>query len=176
MERATLSSVGARYLTPEDTRLFRGPQGSIHCALNDTEAFANVYCKLCMPVRYPTRFISVWHTTDDNKERHIGIIEQLDGFDEQTRTLIRGSLAQQYFERHISRIFDVTWQFGLLSFDVETEGERTSFMMRWQHDRALEHGDDGKVLLDVYENRYVIASMRALPAGDRDRLMRYIYW
>ncbi len=176
MERTKLSTVGARYLAPATTRIFRGRQGSIHCVVDDAEAFANVYCKLCMPVRYPGRFISVWHTTEDNKERQIGIIESLEGFDEQVRSLVTASLSHQYFERVITRIHDVKWQFGLLFFDVETNGDRATFMMRWQHDRALEHGNDGKVLLDVYENRYVIPSMKELPNGDRDRMMRYIYW
>jgi hypothetical protein len=176
MERTTLAAVGARYLTPENTRLFRGRLGSIHCVVNDTEAFANVYCKLCMPVRYPAKFISVWHTNDENKERQIGIIESLEGFDDDARALVSASLSRQYYERTVTRIYDVKWQFGLLSFDVQTEDDRTNFMMRWQHDRALEHGDNGKVLLDVYENRYVIPSVSALPNGDRDRMMRYIYW
>jgi hypothetical protein len=176
MERTKLSAVGARYLTPAATRIFKGRLGSVHCVVNDSEAFANVYCKLCMPVRYPGRFISVWYTTDDNKERQIGIIENLEGFDSQSRELVASSLSHQYFERSITRIFDVKWQFGLLFFDVEAGGERLTFTMRWQHDRALEHGADGKILLDVYENRYVIQSMSKIPRGDRDRMMRFIYW
>jgi hypothetical protein len=176
MDRAKLEAVGARYLKPEGTRIFRGRLGSIHCTIDERETYANVYCKLCMPVRFPTRFISVWHTDDENKEQSIGVIEDLDTFPDETRDLVRGSLSHQYFELVIDRIYDVKWQFGLLFLDVETGEGRKEFMMRWQTDRALEYGDNGKVLLDVYENRYVIPSMAKLQNGDRDRLMRFIYW
>lgn len=176
MERMKLDAVGARYLDAAKTRIFEGRLGSMHCIVEDAEAFANVYCKLCMPVRHPTRYISVWHTNDENKEKQIGIIENLDTFPVEARELVLDSLSHQYFERAVERIYDVKWQFGLLFMDVQTKEERTEFMMRWQHDRAIEHGDHGKILLDVFENRYVIADMRALPSGDRDRLMRFIYW
>jgi len=176
MERATLEAVGARYLKPDATRIFRGRLGSIHCTIEERETYANVYCKLCMPVRFPTRYISVWYTDDENKEKPIGVIEDLETFPAETRELIGSSLSHQYFELVIDRIYDVKWQFGLLFFDVGTGEGRMEFMMRWQHDRAMEHGDNGKVLLDVYENRYVIPSMDKLPTGDRDRLMRFIYW
>jgi ATP-binding cassette, subfamily B, bacterial len=176
MERMRLEAVGARYLKPESAKIFRGRLGSLHCVVDDKEAYANVYCKLCMPVRHPTHYVSVWHTNDENKEKQIGIIEDLETFPQEMRDLVRGSLSHAYFERVILRVIDVKWQFGLLFFQVEIQEGPAEFMMRWQHDRALEYGDNGKVLLDVYENRYVIPNMDTLPAGDRDRLMRFIYW
>lgn len=176
MLRVNLEAVGARYLQPESARIFRGRLGSLHCVVGDHEAYANVYCKLCMPVRHPGRFVSVWHTDDEDKERQIGIIEDLARWPEEIRQLVHASLGHQYFERVITRILDVKWQFGLLFFEVETEAGPEQFQMRWQHDRALDHGDRGKVLLDAYDNRYVIPDMNQLPPGDRDRFMRFIYW
>jgi len=50
-------------------------------------------------------------------------------------------------------------------------------MMRWQHDKAIEFGkENGKVLLDVFENRYIIPSIDELPRSDSERLLRFIYW
>ena len=55
-------------------------------------------------------------------------------------------------------------------------GTRQQFTMRWQVDRAQDYGEHGKVLLDTFENRFVIHDLRQLPPRDRVRLQRYIYW
>jgi hypothetical protein len=48
--------------------------------------------------------------------------------------------------------------------------------MRWQVDRTQDYGTHGKVLLDVYDSRYIIKDLRDLPNEDLERLTRYIYW
>jgi len=177
MERSTVSLVGARYLVPERCRIYRGRLGSIHCIINDAEAFANVYCVLCFPISHPDRYISVCYTDDDNKEQEIGIIEDLEAFPGEVRDLVHANLKRQYFEQVVTRVHNVKWEFGLLFFEVSTaEDGKKEFMMRWQHDKALDYGKNGKVLLDVYDNRYIITSVPDLATTDRDRLMRYIYW
>lgn len=177
MERLTVSQVGARYLKPENTVIFRGRLGSIHCVVGDTEAFANVYCLLCFPITHPDKYIAVCHTDDDNKEQDIGIIESLDEFPEEVRELVRGSLKRQYFAQVVTRILSVKWEYGLLFFEVMVEGGRpVEFAMRWQQDKAIDYGHGGKVLLDVLDNRFIIPRVADLASADQDRLMRFIYW
>jgi len=176
VDNEALQKVGARYLTPEDTHIFIGRLGSLHCIVDDSEAYANVHCILTFPISHPDQYISVCYSDDEGKEQEIGIIKNLYLFSEEIQKLVRESLGRRYFEQFITRIFDVKWEFGLLFFDVETEEGHKKFTMRWQHDRALEYGKSGKVLLDTFENRYVIPSLQSLPQADRNRLMRFIYW
>jgi hypothetical protein len=176
MDTQTQQTIGIRYLTPEKTKIFTGRLGSIHCVIDDKEAYANVYCLLCFPVTYPAKFISVNYTNEENKENEIGVIEDLTVFPEETRAIINASLHRQYFEQVITRVLAVKWEFGLLFFEVETSERKIEFMMRWQHDKAIEYGKNGKVLLDVYDNRFLIPSVDNLPSADRDRLRRFIYW
>lgn len=172
-----LQKVGVRYLTPGDTRLFIGRLGSLHCIVDDRDAYANVHCILTFPIHFPNNYISVCYSDDKGKEHEIGVIKTLDGFPEDAQQLIRESLGRHYFEQIITRVFDVRWEYGLLFFDVEVSGgDRKKISMRWQHNRALEYGKDGKVLLDTYDNRYVIPKVQELPQADRNRLTRYIYW
>ena len=177
MERSTVSQVGALYLQPGNTRIFRGRLGSIHCVLNGTEAFANVYCLLCFPISNPDHYIAVCHTDDDNKEQEIGIIESLDAFPAEVQELVRASLKRQYFAQVVTRVLSVKFEFGLLFFEVMVEGDRKiEFAMRWQHDKAIDYGNGGKVLLDVFDNRFIIPSVSDLSKADQDRLKRFIYW
>ncbi len=176
IKRPSLRDVGVRYLTPENTHLFIGTLGSLHCIVDDKEAYANVYCLLTFPISYPQNYISVCYSDDEGKEQEIGVIEALDDFPEEAQKLVQQSLARQYFEQVIRRIYDTRWEYGLIFFDVETDSGRKHFSMRWQHDKALEYGRNGKVLLDTFNNRYVIPSVPDLPGADRNRLMRFIYW
>jgi hypothetical protein len=60
--------------------------------------------------------------------------------------------------------------------DVQTDKGPVEFLMRWQHDRALDYGREGKILLDVNENRYLIPDVAALTPRERSDFQRYIYW
>lgn len=174
--RATLREVGVRYLTPENSHFFIGSLGSLHCIVDDQEAYANVHCLLSFPISFPQNFISVWYTDERGKEHEIGVIERLEDFPGEMQKLIRQSLGRQYYEQRIRRIYETRWEYGLIFFDVETDNGRTQFSMRWQHEKALEYGQNGKVLLDTFDNRYVIPSVADLPSSDRNKLMRFIYW
>ncbi len=174
--KRSLRAVGVRYLTPQNCRLYIGTLGSLHCIVDDKEAYANVYCLMTFPISYPYQYISVCYSDEEGKEQEIGVIESLDQFPLDVQQLVKNSLGQHYFEQIIYRIYDTRWEYGLIFFDVETDSGRKQFSMRWQHDKALEYGRNGKVLLDTFNNRYVIPAVSELPASDRNRLLRFIYW
>ncbi|MBN1348512.1 DUF1854 domain-containing protein [candidate division KSB1 bacterium] len=176
MANDALQKVGVRFLTPGDTRLFIGRLGSLHCIIDKIDAYANVYCILTFPIHLPKQYISVQYSDDEGKEHEIGVIKVLEDFPKDAQELVLESLRRQYFEQVITRIHEVKSEFGLLFFDVEIGERRVEFNMRWQHDKALEYGKQGKVLLDTFENRYVIPKLEDLPQADRNRLLRYIYW
>lgn len=171
-----LREVGVTLLTPENTHIFIGRLGSVHCIVNKEDAYANVHCLLTFPIHFPNRYISVCHTDDEGKEQEIGVIVEPTEFPAAAQEIIRKSLMQHYFEQHILRIYEIRLEFGLLFFDVETNNGRRSFSMRWQQGKALEYGKTGKVLIDTFENRYVIPNLKALPGADYNRLVRFIYW
>jgi hypothetical protein len=169
-------SVTVRYLTPENIHIFIGRLGSIHCIIDNQDAFANVHCLLCFPIIHPDRFISIYYTADDGKEWEIGVVENPDIFPAETQKIIHESLKQHYFEQTILRLYEIRWEYGLLFLDVETLAGRKTFSMQWLQGKALEYGKSGKVLIDTFENRFVIPSLKDLPTSDRNRLMRFIYW
>jgi hypothetical protein len=48
--------------------------------------------------------------------------------------------------------------------------------MRWTQSQAMDFGTDGKMLLDVEDNRWVVPRVADLPKPDRERFLQYVYW
>lgn len=175
-DRARLDDVGVRRLTPANCQIFEGTYSLLHCTVLNDQIYRGVFASLTFPVTHPTRLISLRYHDSGGKSREIGLIEDLGTFDEAAQALIRESLAKHYHEQVIQRIHRVQLRYGLLFFDVDTERGREEFMLRYQGDRAQDWGEHGKVLLDTFDNRYVIPDLRALPPRDRTRFVRHIYW
>jgi hypothetical protein len=175
-ESADALATGVRRLTPANCEIFRGTFSLLHCTVLGDQIYRGVFASLCFPVKHPNRFISLRYHSSKGKAEEIGLIEDLTPFPDKARELVLDSLHKHYHEQFIERVDKVTFQFGLLHFDVQTGRGQEHFTMRWQTDRAQDYGDHGKVLLDSFENRYVITDVEQLPARDRARLRRYIYW
>jgi len=170
------SPTRVRRLEPEDTSIFQGTFGLLHVSIKKDTLYRGVFALRLFPIRYPERFISLNHTDEEDKVREIGVIRNLADFPESARLLVRQSLARQYHEQTIVRVYRVWDEFGMLFFDVETQRGREIFAMPWRGDRAEDYGETGKVLLDALDNRYVIPDLQALPATERQALTRYVYW
>ena len=171
-----LAETGARRLTPGNCQIFKGTYSLLHCTVMGDQIYRGVFASLAFPVSHPDRFICMRYHDSDGKNKEIGLIEDLSVFDEHARELIGESLRKHYYEQQVQRVFRVQFRYGLLFFDVQTGRGRETFTMRWQYDRGQDYGEHGKVLLDTFENRFIIPDVRELPARDRIRLQRFIYW
>ncbi len=48
--------------------------------------------------------------------------------------------------------------------------------MRWTAGQAIDFGDNGKLIIDTNDNRYVVENLAGLPKPDRQKFQQYIYW
>jgi hypothetical protein len=48
--------------------------------------------------------------------------------------------------------------------------------MRWAQNQTQDFGSNGKILVDLEDNRFLVPDIGALPTRDRELLQRYIYW
>ncbi len=161
---ARLAVTGARRLTPANCQIFEGTYSLLHCTVLDDQIYRGVFASLAFPVSHPDKFVCLRYHDSDGKNKEIGLIEDLSVFDPRAQELIRESLGKHYYEQQIERIHRVQFRYGLLFFDVQTRRGREQFTMRWQYDRAQDYGEHGKVLLDTFENRFIIPDERDLPA------------
>jgi hypothetical protein len=165
-----------RWLTPEDTRVFEGTYSLLHCQVTGDNLYRAVYAVMMFPISHPDQFISLRYTDLEDRVQEIGIIEDLSAFPEEAQRLVRVSLQRQCHEKQILEIHEIREQFGFLFFYVRTEDGWEKFITPWRADRAEDYSERGKVLLDAYDNRYVIPDVTALPPPERRRLTAYIYW
>lgn len=165
-----------RWLVPETTQIFEGTFSLLHCAVKNDTLYRGVFAVMMFPISAPGSFISLRYTDSEEKDREIGVIRHLDAFPEEQQQLVHASLVKHYYEQEITRVYEVKFEYGLLFFDVETVRSREQFTTYWAYDRAQEYGVNGKLILDVHNNRYLVPDVARLPAADQARFTRFIYW
>ena len=174
--RTEPAQVGLRRLTTADTKVFEGTFGLLHCEVQGEALYQGVFAVMLFPISQPDRFISLRHTDSQDKIGEIGVIEELSDFPPDQQRLVRENLAKHYHERIIRRVHEVKYRHGILYFTVETQLGQEQFLIPWKQERAEPYGAKGKVLLDAFDNRYVIPDVSALPAADQRKFTLYIYW
>ncbi|MDA0840200.1 MAG: DUF1854 domain-containing protein [Planctomycetota bacterium] len=174
-----MTKTGIHYLLPYDTTIESGEYDLLKVTVSSPEPkdYVGVFAVRAFPVSHPEQFISLRHTDpEDHKEHEIGVIENLSAFPKKASRLVRESLDHHYYEASVTRILAIRMEYNLLFFEIETTQGPQSITIRWSYDRAQGYGEDGKVLLDVHDNRYVIPDVNALPKQDRELFERWIYW
>jgi len=165
-----------RFLAPDMCKIHLGIHSALHVTVKNERIYGGVYAAYAFPVAYPSGYISLLHSTGEGEDVEIGIIRDLADFPKEQAELVRRALARRYFVHTIARINQIGWKYGLVAMDVETDKGKAGFLMRWRHDRAVDYGSRGKVLIDVDENRYLIPDLEKLSPGERSDFTRFIYW
>ena len=166
----------ARFLTPDICRVHLGNHGALHVTVMNERIYGGVYAAQAFPATYPDGYIALIHTVGEDKDLEIGVIRDLKEFPKADADLVREALARRYFIHTIMKFKSVTFKYGCVVMDVETDKGPASFMMRWSYDCAVDYGRRGKMLLDLDENRYLVPDVRKLPPRERNDFQRYIYW
>lgn len=168
---------GIRYLDPKKVFIHLGNYNTLHVTITQDRIYPGVWARLIFPVSAPDRYISLQYpTADDEKDHELGVIRDLNEFPEAARRLVLNSLAKQYFIRMIKNIHSIKFKYDLLEFDVTTDQGRKSFLMRWQVGRSQDYGENGKMLIDAFDNWYLIPDVEKLSASERSIFTRFIYW
>ena len=165
-----------RWLDPARHRFSIGPHDRIELAEDGQRIAAGLFIVRTFPASHPEAWLSVrgWNETGDEIE--LGMIRSLDDWPAEDAGVLRRGLKRRALVRPILRVHDVRLAHGYLDFDVETDVGRQRFTTRWTQSQAIDFGAEGKLLVDVEDNRYVVPRVDDLPATDRERFLHYIYW
>ena len=164
-----------RWLTPQETRLQRGGRDTLQAAVG-AALYDGLFAVRALPTAFPDQFISLRYADEDGQEHEVGLIRDLADWPAKDRALLEQALARRYFVRVITAIDRIDAKYGLLTFQVQTDRGPVCFTMRHSHSQAQEYGKNGKLLLDVDDNRYLLPDVEALPRRQHLLFRRYIYW
>jgi ATP-binding cassette subfamily B protein len=165
-----------RWLTPQTANIHLGNRGALHVTVLNERIYSGTFAVRCLPVQYPRQFISLRYTNVENREEEIGLIRDLKDWPQQAQQLVNESLLRRYFVHAVQRVYAITQIQNYLDLQVDTDLGPMQFIMRYASESAQSYGGNGRMLLDVEDNRYLIADMNALPDEDRRLFERFIYW
>lgn len=175
-EKRGIKDFGIKVLKPEEVKIFRGTFNLIHLMTSDGTLYRGVYALRAFPIRCPDKFIFLFYYDENDKVQEIGMIEDLNAFPEEARQIVLDAMRKQYFAYIIETIYSIKLEYGMLHFEVETDKGPKTFYMRWASHRTLDFGEKGKILLDIFDDRYIVPDVEKLTKAERELFTRYIYW
>ncbi|MCY3005541.1 MAG: DUF1854 domain-containing protein [Planctomycetota bacterium] len=156
--------------------LRRGTHDRIELWVDGKLNAASVFIVKTFPSKYPVGYLSVRSWKENGEEYECGMIRDLGEWRSSNRTLVEEMIERRYLMRRILRVRKNQLESGYLNMEVETDRGPCKLTMRWTQSQALEYSENGKLLIDTCENRYVVENVDALPAEDRERFLQFIYW
>lgn len=163
------------WLEPQRDIWSADSHGQLQLALEGGEPIP-VFVVRTFGATMPERYLSVRRWNESGEDIELGLVRDLAEWPAEAQRLIRHSLARRYLLRTIQQVHACQLAHGFLELDVETDAGRQTFTMRWTGSQAIDFGDNGKLLIDTEDNRYIVTDVDRLPARDRERFLHYIYW
>ncbi|MBU6385947.1 MAG: ABC transporter ATP-binding protein/permease [Planctomycetes bacterium] len=165
-----------RWLEDQECEFRRGLHDRIELWSEGKLLAASVFVVKTFPSKYPEGYLSVRSWKDNGEEFECGMIKDLKSWSIENCKFVRELIERRYLLRKIQRVRKNQLESGYLNLEVETDRGPCQFTMRWTQGQALDYSENGKLLIDTCENRYVVEDIDALHAEDRERFLQYIYW
>ena len=164
-----------RWLDPESD-IFACDDDAITLERREDDAPQRVFAVCTFPATRKYQYLSIRKWTADGDDVELGIVRDLDDWPTEQQELLKESLKRHYLLPQIEQLNSIKLRQGFLELDVESDMGSREFIMRWTQSRAVEFGENGKLLIDTDGNRYVIADVNALSPRQREKFLQYIYW
>ena len=151
-----------RFLDPKTLRLFRigSDDATVRLTLEGDRSWREVLVARAFPFSDPDRYIGL----RDGDDKDIGILTTLHGLDGDSRQIIEEELERRYFTPKVERVLSVTEEFGVVTWDVETDRGRRRFLVRNLRDNSFPLGANRLMMTDTDGNRYEIPDVRTVGA------------
>lgn len=131
------------------------------CVKVDGQDHQGVSVALIFPLTLRTRYIRV---KEEESGTEVGIIKEMDELDPSSRALLEDELARAYFIPKIKKIYRIKEEFGITTWEVDTDKGRRVFDVQERHNvRYI--GPNHLIIKDADGNRYEIEDYRKLDQG-----------
>ena len=152
-------------LDPQKVRFSRSERGSLILKL-DGEEYTDIKIRRAFPLEESDRYIGVFAAED----QELGIIEDPQQLDDQSRQALRDELDKIYFQPQVLAFNSLDEEFGVLRGQIETTSGPRQLEIRGYRTNVRMLSGSRAVIEDVDGNRYLIANWRALPRRTREIL------
>lgn len=152
-------------LDPQKMRFGRSERGSLILEL-DGEEYTDIKIRRAFPLEESDRYIGVFAAED----QELGIIEDPQQLDDQSRQALRDELDKIYFQPQVLAFNSLDEEFGVLRGQIETTSGPRQLEIRGYRTNVRMLSGSRAVIEDVDGNRYLIADWRALPRRTREIL------
>jgi ATP-binding cassette, subfamily B, bacterial len=176
IEEPTSTAEMIRWLEPVATQFKSGEHDRLEVWLDGERIGSSAFIVRTFPASHPTEFLSVrgWNQSGDEVE--LGMIRKLDVWPSNDVEMVKNALKRRYLLRKITRVYEAKLKLGYLDLTIETEWGQEVITLRWTQSQAIDFGDNGKLIIDTKENRYIVEDIEDLPTADRERFLQYVYW
>ncbi|MFP4175983.1 MAG: DUF1854 domain-containing protein [Planctomycetota bacterium] len=110
----------------------------------------------------------------DAEGEEIGMLQDPEGLEEQSRELLQHELERSYFMPRILEIEDMAEELGVESWTVVTNKGKRTFEIRAPRRNVRKVGDNRVIIKDVDANRYEIEDWTRLDRNSLRLLMRHL--
>ena len=151
-----------RFLEAETLRLFRThpEDATVRLTVQGDRSWREVRIARAFPFSDPDRYIGL----RDGDDKDIGILTTLQGVDEESRAIIKEELERRYFTPRIKRVLTVDEEFGVVTWEVETDRGPRRFLVRNLRDSTFPLGANRLMMTDTDGNRYEFPDVSAVGA------------
>lgn len=147
-----INPFAVRFLESHGLRLFRthSEDATVRLTLEGDRSWREVRIARAFPFSNPDRYIGL----RDGDDKDIGILTTLQGLDGDSRAIIEEELERRYFTPRIEKVLTVSEQFGVVTWEVETDKGPRRFLVRNLRDSTFPLGRNRLMMTDTDGNRY----------------------
>jgi hypothetical protein len=164
---------------PSMVRLFRsGTPGDVTVratvddpAIGPARSWRRVQVARAFPLTKPDQYIGL----RDGADKDIGMLPTLEGLDPESRKIVDEELTRRYFLPVILRVFAVKEEYGITTWDVDTDKGRRTFLVQNLRESVWEMvPGERAIITDKDGLRYEFPDIRKLDAKTISVLSRVL--
>lgn len=155
------------FLNQDNCRFSASEAGFINVCF-DNKNYEQVQVIRTFPYSAPFEYLSVREGVGASDE--IGIIKDLNDFDEETKNLIKRQLELRYFTPVIREILYTKMRVGTVTMKVRTDYGKCHFSFRTNTNAVVKLGENRVFIQDLNDNRYEIPDTTKLSVKEQKKL------
>lgn len=154
------------HVLPAEAVSFSRSAGGLLQGVIEGKAYEEIKLYRTHPFTYPSSYLSIRTTKDEE----LGIIEQLDALDEESRRELEQELNYRYFLPQVTRIDSIKRKTDLWIWELQTNLGPTRITMRNLHEHIQLPEPQRMILTDINGKRCEIQNWTSLDAHSRKQL------